>query len=55
MNIFAPIGRAVLVLLAQIGRLSLFTWAAVTGVFRPPIYWWHIFQQFLRIGYFSLR
>jgi phospholipid/cholesterol/gamma-HCH transport system permease protein len=54
MNILAPIGRAVLVLFAQIGRLTLFTWSAVTGCFRPPVYWWHILLQFLRIGYFSL-
>ncbi len=54
MNIFAPIGRAFLGLLAQIGRLSLFTFQAVTSCFRPPIYWYHILQQILRIGYFSL-
>jgi phospholipid/cholesterol/gamma-HCH transport system permease protein len=54
MNIFAPIGRAFLGLLAQIGRLSLFTFQAVTSCFRPPIYGYHIVQQMLRIGYFSL-
>ncbi|HEY0105722.1 MAG TPA: ABC transporter permease [Rhizomicrobium sp.] len=54
MNILAPIGRAVLALLGQIGRLTLFTWSAVTGIFRPPVYWRHILLQLLRIGYFSL-
>ena len=54
MNIFAPIGRAFLGLLAQIGRLSLFLSAAVSNCFRPPIYWYHIGQQVIRIGYFSL-
>jgi phospholipid/cholesterol/gamma-HCH transport system permease protein len=54
MNIFAPIGRAFLGLLAQIGRLSMFTAAAVSSCFRPPIYGYHIAQQVLRIGYFSL-
>ena len=54
MNIFAPIGRAFLTLLAQTGRLTLFTVNAVTGCFRPPIYFGLIFQQILRIGYFSL-
>ena len=53
MNIFAPIGRAFLSLLAQIGRLTIFLWAAVTNCFRPPIYWFHILQQVIRIGYFS--
>jgi phospholipid/cholesterol/gamma-HCH transport system permease protein len=54
MNIFAPIGRAVLTLLAQTGRLSLFTFNAVTSCIRPPIYFQLIFQQIMRIGYFSL-
>jgi phospholipid/cholesterol/gamma-HCH transport system permease protein len=54
MNIFAPIGRAFLAFLAQIGRLTMFTWAAVSSCFRPPIYGYHIAQQMLRIGYFSL-
>ncbi len=54
MNIFAPIGRAFLTLLAQTGRLSLFTFNAVTSVVRPPIYLPLILQQMMRIGYFSL-
>ncbi len=54
MNIFAPIGRAILAFLAQIGSLSLFTLSSVSSCFRPPIYWFHIVRQVLRIGYFSL-
>jgi len=54
MNIFAPIGRAFLALLGQIGRLTIFTWAAVSSIVRPPIYWYAILQQMMRIGYFSL-
>jgi phospholipid/cholesterol/gamma-HCH transport system permease protein len=54
MNIFAPIGRAFLTLLAQTGRLSLFTFNAVSSCVRPPIYFQLIFQQVMRIGYFSL-
>src|SRR5476649_1969606 len=54
MNIFAPIGRAFLALLAEIGRLALFTFQAVTSCFRPPLYGYHIAQQVIRIGYFSL-
>jgi phospholipid/cholesterol/gamma-HCH transport system permease protein len=53
-NIFAPIGRAVLTLFAQVGRLTAFTIAAVTACVRPPIYSLLILQQILRIGYFSL-
>jgi phospholipid/cholesterol/gamma-HCH transport system permease protein len=54
MNIFAPIGRAFLTFLAQTGRLSLFTFNAVSSCLRPPIYFQLIFQQIMRIGYFSL-
>jgi phospholipid/cholesterol/gamma-HCH transport system permease protein len=54
LNVFAPIGRAFLGLLAQIGRLTLFTASAVTSCFIPPIYWYQLGRQFMRIGYFSL-
>ncbi|MEI9886604.1 MAG: ABC transporter permease [Rhizomicrobium sp.] len=54
MNVFAPIGRAFLALLAQIGKLALFTAAAVSSCFVPPIYWHQLLRQMLRIGYFSL-
>jgi phospholipid/cholesterol/gamma-HCH transport system permease protein len=53
-NVFAPIGRAVLNLLAQIGRLFLFTVQSIAGAFTPPVYGSLIVQQILRIGYFSL-
>lgn len=54
MNIFAPIGRAFLGLLAFIGSLSLFVGSAVSHCFRPPVYGYHILRQMMRIGYFSL-
>jgi len=54
MNFFAPIGRAFLTLLAQIGGLTMFTLSAVSSCFRPPVYWLHIVRQIMRIGYFSL-
>jgi phospholipid/cholesterol/gamma-HCH transport system permease protein len=54
MNIFAAIGRTVLALFAQIGRLTQFTVSSVTNVFRPPLYWNLIGQQMMRIGWFSL-
>jgi len=54
MNILAGIGRAVFAFLAQTGRLAQFTFAALISCVRPPIYWYLIGQQMLRIGYFSL-
>ncbi len=54
MNFFAPIGRAFLGFLAQIGSLTMFTISSVSSCFRPPIYWLHIVRQIMRIGYFSL-
>jgi phospholipid/cholesterol/gamma-HCH transport system permease protein len=54
MKFFAPIGRAVLDLLQQNGRLAVFTIDAVTSFVRPPIYWSLMFQQIMRIGFFSL-
>ena len=54
MNIFAPIGRAFLALLAQIGSLAIFAFSSVSSCIRPPVYWFHILRQIMRIGYFSL-
>jgi phospholipid/cholesterol/gamma-HCH transport system permease protein len=53
-NILAGIGRAVIGFLTQTGRLALFTFSALVACVRPPIYWYLIGQQMLRIGYFSL-
>jgi len=54
MNFFASIGRAVLTVLAHIGRLAQFTGRALAGVVSPPIYTRLILSQMIRIGYFSL-
>ncbi len=54
MNILAAIGRVFLTFLAQTGRLTLFTFSVLVNCVRPPIYWYLIGQQMLRIGYFSL-
>jgi phospholipid/cholesterol/gamma-HCH transport system permease protein len=54
MNFLAAIGRAVLTLLAQIGRLSSFTGRTLASCVNPPIYGRLIMGQMLRIGYFSL-
>ncbi|HVP83558.1 MAG TPA: ABC transporter permease [Rhizomicrobium sp.] len=54
MNIFAPIGRAVLNFLAAAGRLGIFTGRAVGHCVRPPIYWSLLFKQMFRVGWLSL-
>ena len=51
---FAAIGRTVLDLLRENGRLAVFTIDAVTSFVRPPIYWSLMFKQIMRIGFFSL-
>ena len=51
---FASIGRATLALLAQIGRLAIFTGRVIAACFSPPIYGRLIGQQMMRVGYFSL-
>ena len=54
MNILAGIGRVFLAFLAQTGRLVIFTFSALVNCVRPPIYWYLIGQQMMRIGYYSL-
>jgi len=54
MNIFAYIGRAVLDLLAQIGRLAGFTGRSLAALASPPFYGRLVLQQFIRIGYLSM-
>src|SRR6201996_3127463 len=54
MNPLASIGRAVLTVLAHIGRLALFTARALVGLVSPPVYSRLILSQMIRIGYFSL-
>ena len=45
MNFLAAIGRVVLAFFEETGRLSLFTWSALTGLLRPPFFWRLIGQQ----------
>ena len=54
MNFLAIIGRVVLSLLGEIGRLSVFIWHSVSHILRPPFFWRLTFQQMMRIGYYSL-
>lgn len=48
------IGRIILSALGEIGKLSSFTWTALTHVARPPLYWRSILRQMWLIGYNSL-
>ncbi len=54
MDSFAIIGRFVIGLQAQIGRLTLFMLNAIIAMIAPPVYLRLIWQQIIRIGYFSL-
>jgi phospholipid/cholesterol/gamma-HCH transport system permease protein len=54
MIFFASIGRAVMTVLAHIGRLALFTARALAALVSPPIYTRLILSQIMRIGYYSL-
>jgi len=54
LNPLQPIGRAVLALLAEIGRVSLFLKDAVVQGLTPTYYLRQILEQMWRIGYNSL-
>ena len=49
-----PAGRTALVLLEEIGRLSIFTATAVIWACRPPWYGRQLLRQIIDIGYYSL-
>ena len=54
MNFLGYIGAGVLGALAELGRVAIFTFDAVVRGIVPPFYLRQIWQQILRIGYFSL-
>ena len=54
MNIFATVGRLVLSICAEVGRLVLFFKDTTTHIFLPPIYLRLVVDQMIRIGYNSL-
>jgi phospholipid/cholesterol/gamma-HCH transport system permease protein len=54
LNFLAFIGRLVLSLFAEVGRLSLFLKDALVHTVAPPMYFRLIFEQMVRIGYNSL-
>jgi phospholipid/cholesterol/gamma-HCH transport system permease protein len=53
-NPIARVGRVLIAFLAAAGRLSLFTWQALSSAFRPPYYPRQILRMMLEIGYYSL-
>jgi phospholipid/cholesterol/gamma-HCH transport system permease protein len=53
-NPFAAIGRAVLALLAEIGRFTAFAGRAAASCFAPPFFLGQFARQCAQIGYFSL-
>ncbi len=54
MNPLAAIGRAFLALLEAVGRLALFSAAALSHAVRPPFYPRILLRQMVDIGYYSL-
>ncbi|MDX2237171.1 MAG: ABC transporter permease [Hyphomonadaceae bacterium] len=54
MTPFRDIGAAVLAILREAGRFSLFVGRATAAVFSPPFYGAQALRQALQIGYFSL-
>ena len=54
MGFLAIIGRYFISALAEIGRVSRFSYEAVTHIVRPPLYFPLVGRQMLSIGYFSL-
>ncbi|MBL8907828.1 MAG: ABC transporter permease [Rhizobiales bacterium] len=54
MNFLANLGRVVLALLAETGRVTLFTRDALIQGLTPTIYFRQIFDQLMKIGYNSL-
>lgn len=54
MNILRVPGKSALSLLAQFGRLAMFTASAIFWICRPPWYGRQLLRQMVDIGYFSL-
>ncbi|WP_420863117.1 MlaE family ABC transporter permease [Algirhabdus cladophorae] len=54
MSLLAAIGRAVLGVLAALGRISIFTGQTFSHMVRPPFYFKEFAQALMSVGYFSL-
>jgi len=53
-GLLRAIGRALIGLMQEVGRLVLFTATAVSHCVRPPFYPRHLLRQMLEIGFYSL-
>lgn len=53
-NPFAPIGRGLIGVLAEVGRFSAFAGRAAASCFSPPLFAGQFARQCAQIGYFSL-
>lgn len=53
-NPFAPVGRGVISMLAEIGRFAAFTGRAAASCFSPPIFFGQFLRQCMALGYYSL-
>ncbi len=54
MRLFANIGRTTINFLISTGRLSIFTFRAVTNIFKLPLYLPVMYRQMVEVGYYSL-
>ena len=50
----ASIGRVFLGFLGAVGRVTLFVWNSLSGIFRGPFYTRILIKQLLEVGYYSL-
>lgn len=53
-NFLASLGRVFFAFLEAMGKLVLFVWASLSGIFRPPFYTKMLLKQIIEIGYYSL-
>ncbi|MFN3292981.1 MAG: MlaE family ABC transporter permease [Gemmobacter sp.] len=54
LRLVARLGRATLAMLAELGRVAMFTGAAASHLFRPPFYGRELWHQIVAIGWLSL-
>ncbi len=54
LNSCAAIGHSVLNVFGALGRIVMFAANAIGHIFLPPVFWRHIWKQFIDIGYYSL-
>ena len=54
LNFFAAVGHSAMALLTMTGQLTIFMFVSLRHCLMPPVYINNVFQQMLRIGYYSL-